>query len=628
MTSQSVATSIADQVIGFQFTRHHGPVTCVVGVPGSRIAVTSGYDGAVGRFDLDSGEATLLGYHDHLVNRITVDPQGTRAASSSSDYTIKIWDLKSGSVLQVLRGHADDVEDFAFAGRNKGVSASRDHRIHIWDLKTGAIDRIIEGHEKDVLSVVYYGGKIYSSGDDMTLRQWDFDTGRLLRTWGPFEQETDTCAIDPINRRAILGSDDGSILIFDVEDGRLIREITAHTSGIKKVTASPVSGDVLSAAYDRRVVVWDAMTFNVKADMEPIPGLWERSLNWSPDGQTILAGTFDGTVVEWDAASGRLLKEVGVNSGPGGNACFNDVSTTDAGETVLVSDDGHVRLARLTPETAAWTADIVPAPPRILMNAVTADAELGLVACGAHDHRLLIFKRTDAGLDMLSSVHLGEGPINCVRVSHNKGFEGDIFAACYSGAIVRVGSKGGVVGRYRIHKGAVKALRLHPGKPVGISCGADGLLLSWRLDGGLISRFPGHTAIVDDVDIDPGGELIASASRDFTLKVYQLADARLVHSICLGRHSPKSVCFASTDAVIVGDYWGSLLKVELPDGKIKRCVVARNGISSLAKASGGVLAASYDGGVYLVRTQDLSVVNTLRAMFQRPDAWPAAAALQ
>ena len=116
------------------FVRHRGPVTCVAGIPNTRKAVTSGYDGAVGLFDLDSGEVELLGYHKHLVNRVTINSAGTLAASSSSDYTVIIWDLATHKVQRVLRGHADDVEDFAFLDDAMGASVVRraTSRVRDW----------------------------------------------------------------------------------------------------------------------------------------------------------------------------------------------------------------------------------------------------------------------------------------------------------------------------------------------------------------------------------------------------------------------------------------------------------------------------------------------------------------
>ena len=96
------------------FVRHRGPVTCVAGIPNRNAAVTSGYDSAVGYAEHDTGTVRLLGYHDHLANKITVNDAGTRAASCSSDYTIYIWNLETRQVERILKGHSDDVEDFVF----------------------------------------------------------------------------------------------------------------------------------------------------------------------------------------------------------------------------------------------------------------------------------------------------------------------------------------------------------------------------------------------------------------------------------------------------------------------------------------------------------------------------------
>ena len=595
------------------FSHHRGPVTCAAGIPGTRKVVTSAYDSAVALFDLDLGTVDLLGYHDHLANRIVVNQAGTLAASSSSDYTIALWDLERRRLLRVLYGHSDDVEDFAFVDDTTGASASRDWRVLVWDLSTGAITRELVGHEKDVLSVVSYGGRLYTSGDDMTLRVWDLATGKLVQTWGPFETETDSCAVDPKRRRAILGCDDGHLRLFDLDSGAMVAEIEAHRSGIKKVAVSPVTGDILSAAYDQRILIWDAADLHKKLQLESRLATWERSFNWTPDGAGVLAGTFDGTVLEWDATSGRCLREVG---GTGGNACLNEVSSDEQRDVVVVSDDGRVRLGRLSRSESEWTETAVPEAGRILMNAVNLDTATGLVACGAHDHTLHLFDKTGATLRNERVIALGEGPINSIRVAHHAGFAGQAFVACYSGAIVRVSPQAEILAKIHLHEGAVKALRIHPLEPLAASCSADGALISWTLDGQLHDRYLGHMAIVDDVAIDPGGTHLASVSRDFTLKVYRFSDGRMTHSVSLGRRSPKSMCFVDERTVIVGNYWGELIKFDLETERVARRTVACNGISSVCTQGRDVIASSYDGALYLVDPADLSVIRTLRAMVQ------------
>ena len=328
---QTVRASGPDVIVGLdaRFTRHRGPVTCVTCVPGSDAAVTSGYDGAVAWVDLAAGRLELLGYHDHLVNRISVNAAGTKAASSSSDYSVYLWDLTTRSVERVLLGHSDDVEDFVFVDDHTGVSVSRDSRLLVWNLDTGAITRVIEGHDKDALSVDFFDGRIFSSGDDMTLRVWDLAEGSLVRKWGPFAYETDTCAVDPGRNRVILGCDDGRLRAFDIVTGAPVAEIEAHASGIKKVAVSPKSGEVLSVGYDQQAFIWHAADFTRRISLDTHPAVWERSFNWAHDGERLVAGTFDGTVIVWDAVSGAVIDEIG-DRGPG-NPCLNDVAATATG---------------------------------------------------------------------------------------------------------------------------------------------------------------------------------------------------------------------------------------------------------------------------------------------------------
>ncbi len=600
-----------------KFTRHRGPITCAAHIPLSNNIITSGYDSAVALFDYKSMEVELLGYHEHLVNRVTVNNKGSLAATTSSDYNVYIWDLNEKKVKTVLRGHNDDVEDFVFLSNSLGASVSRDTRIILWDLENGAIDKIILGHEKDVLSINYANGKLYTSGDDMTLRIWDVDTGKQLTMIGPFETETDTCAIDPSRNRIILGCDDGYVRIFDLQNGDLVQEILGHSSAIKKVAVSPVSGDILSAAYDQKIQIWDNKTFALVCTLSHHKALWERSFNWSADGKQIIAGSFDGTVLIWSAESGLLLDEIGDKTLEG-NACFNDLVAKNTSELLVVSDDGIVRDITLTPQESHCNQEKRPLQGRILMNAVTWSPTTRYTIAGSHNQCLYFFpeRSTESNLE----VRLNEGPLNCLRVAAIPSHEGDIFAACYSGTIVNLSDTGTIKQRLMIHPNAVKALALHPSEPIGVSCCAEGTLRAWRFDGHIITDYKAHTAIIDDVDISPSGELIASAGRDFTLKVHDLNTGLLRANIPLGNRSPKALSFVDNDTVIVTNYWGELLRVTISDEKMSRKTIAQNGISSIAIINHNIAVTSYDGSVYLVDPDGIDVINRYSAMTQRVES--------
>ena len=69
--------------------------------------------------------------------------------------------------------------------------------------------------------------------------------------------------------------------------------------------------------------------------------------------------------------------------------------------------------------------------------------------------------------------------------------------------------------------------------------------------------------------------------------------------------------------MIVTNYWGALLRCDLASERVLTRQIAHNGISSLANSGDYVIAVSYDGVAYLVRPDDLKVVNTLSSMQQR-----------
>ena len=151
-----------------------------------------------------------------------------------------------------------------------------------------------------------------------------------------------------------------------------------------------------------------------------------------------------------------------------------------------------------------------------------------------------------------------------------------------------------------------------------MSCSADGAVLSWSLDGRLLDSFPGHTAIADDVDFDPSGRFIASVSRDFTVRVFEFESGRLRNSVAIGHRSPKSVCFWDENTVLVGDYSGGIDQGRSHSQSLFQAA-DRQEWFELTFTRRGVMASCYDGAVYLISPEDLSVTNTYRAMTQRLD---------
>ena len=102
--------------------------------------------------------------------------------SGSSDNTIRLWDIESGSCLRVLEGHEELVRCIRFDD-NRIVSGAYDGKIKVWDLNAAKDPRAPSGtlcvrtlveHSGRVFRLQFDEFQIVSSSHDDTILIWDF----------------------------------------------------------------------------------------------------------------------------------------------------------------------------------------------------------------------------------------------------------------------------------------------------------------------------------------------------------------------------------------------------------------------------------------------------------------------
>jgi WD40 repeat protein len=88
--------------------------------------------------------------------------------------------------------------------------------------------------------------------DDRTVKVWELESGRLLRSLEGHTDWVRAVAVSPDGRFIVSGSDDRTVKVWELESGRLLRSLEGHTGRVRAVAVSPdgrfiVSGSSMTA---------------------------------------------------------------------------------------------------------------------------------------------------------------------------------------------------------------------------------------------------------------------------------------------------------------------------------------------------------------------------------------------
>ena len=106
-------------------------------------------------------------------------------------------------------------------------------------------------------------------------------------------------SFSPEGQTLASGSWDNTVRIWDVNTARPLRTLTGHTGWVISVSFSPDGQTLATGSWDNTVRIWDV---NTGDPLRTLTGHTSvvRSVSFSPDGQTVATGSDDGIVLLWD----------------------------------------------------------------------------------------------------------------------------------------------------------------------------------------------------------------------------------------------------------------------------------------------------------------------------------------
>jgi WD40 repeat protein len=528
------------------------------------VASTTGVD----IFSPDTGGKSHSIDTDSIKEAVAYSSDGKWMASGTWDDTIKIWRVSDGALVRTVEGLTDDLAQIAFSPDGKLLvawtkdesfpvwvdlpgSKSQDNAVKIWNVSDGKLVRTLKtgyrqvsgfafspdggtlvvvsvggiyfydpntGQQKRMIDRPSWGSGISFSPDGIwmctgsdggSIRIWNVADGTLVRTFAGrlgFAFSPDWKKMASISS----GTDD-IIDLWNVSTGRVVRKMVGHTNGVLDVAFSADGNQLVSDSYDNTVKVWDVSSGKQIRSLEGTNAFF----TFSPDGKRLVTGSQNGAVALRNLSDDSVLRMW--------EGYSNEITH------VAFSPDGTLLAAASRNSIKLWTVpdgelvETLDGHSREVTS-VLFSPDGKLLASGSDDDTLKAWNVSD-GL-LVRTLDGGSDGVDSIAFPP----EGETLASVSGNGTLKVWniSDGGLV---RIRDGVGARAVFSPDGQLLASLGDNGLIQIFNVsDNTLLQTLNGLDEWITVLVVSPDSKLVASAGMDNIIRVWNIHDGTMVNA--------------------------------------------------------------------------------------------------
>jgi WD40 repeat protein len=186
------------------------------------------------------------------------------------------------------------------------LTGSKDQTIRGWDSRTGKQVFILYGHKSGVNRLLVHSDLLISGSWDGSVIFWELETQRKLKELKPHNDWVTELKLQQPSTLWTAGNDG----LLNKIDLKTLTILKTHQISNSYIWAFDVSSDfAVAATNDKNITIWDLNTFEIvlsfKAHKTQI-----NHVSFINNGEVILSNGRDDGVVLWNSRTGQVIEKI------------------------------------------------------------------------------------------------------------------------------------------------------------------------------------------------------------------------------------------------------------------------------------------------------------------------------